>query len=212
MHAKVEKAKEYKSMAIANAITQKRGNHHMSTRPHDNRQETTKQMKIQSLANSHPLQLDKMQFQNYSTLQKYPSINSDPPERKDAEIYGIYKSANGNATGTCLYVGQTTGIRATKRFTEHTKDDQDCPWHISKCAYDKNNQNNWLYDTFQIESLKDATKFEVTCAEQFWIEKKGTLGNCNKVNAITKRAFDHYKNIAGNWEPVRHGFNGWEPH
>ena len=147
-------------------------------------------------------------------MQRYEYINSNPPKRKDSEIYGIY-TMNKGTVKDCIYVGQTTAERWFERFWEHATYDSWAPWHISKCGgYSQSNKEDWPYYPVQIEKLKDVTKFEVTAAEQWWIEDKRKRGAklLNHVNAMTRQAFDNYKIISGNYNPNNIGVaKSWTP-
>ncbi|MCO6358490.1 hypothetical protein [Roseivirga pacifica] len=167
----------------------------------DNRPETAAQRKLKESINEGKV------------AQRYPYIGSTPPERKDAQIYGIFEMNNG-VLGDCIYVGQTTDVRAGDRFVEHVQNDNWAPWFDNGVNdYRSNNDGDWPYVPRELEGLKDVTKFEVTAAEQWWIDHKGGKDNLqNRVNALTRVAFDFYKNINGNYDHTNIGVNAnWHP-
>jgi hypothetical protein len=135
---------------------------------------------------------------NSFIAQRYQYINSSPPSTKDSIIYGIYNMTSGTL-GNCIYVGQTIGDRAGTRFIEHVKNDSDMPWYGKD--YSSNDSDDWPYVPLTLEALKDVTKFEVTAAEQWWIEDKSkTTTLKNKINAMTKDTFNQYKVITNNYD------------
>jgi hypothetical protein len=143
-------------------------------------------------------------------LARYPYINSDPPERQDAIIYGIYQQ---NRLGklTLVYVGQTTDTRIGTRFVEHVDNDVGAPWYGMAIT---SNERNWAYVPRTFESLKNVTKFETTAAEQWWYEKYLKAG-ANLLNANTpmrKATFNSYKTISGNYDAANIGVaDSWAP-
>lgn len=154
------------------------------------------------LNNQHPLSSSSTSsaplLSESAVIQQYPYINSDPPGTKDALIYGIFKMNNG-VEGDCVYVGQTTMARAGDRFVEHVQEDDWAPWYGGD--YSSEDTDDWPYVPRKLEGLKDVTRFEVTAAEQWWIEhEQATKKLDNRINAMTKATFEKYKTIPGNYD------------
>lgn len=197
MGAKAMQFRDTKSRIGSNAVTQNNSDGGQHSGFVNNQAEPIKQATINNDLQE-PLNKPTKVWQSKKTIQKYPYINSDPPERKDAEIYGIFKQDKG-VCKECVYVGQTTKDRWFKRFQEHVVNDTWAPWHTNKY---QGAENTWPYNTIRLEELKDVTRFEVTAAEQWWIENKGKNSKLlNNINAMTKATFNTYKNISDNYAP-----------
>jgi hypothetical protein len=128
------------------------------------------------------------------TIQRYPYINSDPPDRKDAQIYGIYQTNKG-IIDNLLYIGQTTDDRAGIRFIEHVTNDKHAPWYYQNGIDYTVEEKKWPFVPRQLDRLKNVTKFETTAAEQSWMEHYGGTGKLkyNYNNAMTKKLFINIK-------------------
>jgi hypothetical protein len=136
-------------------------------------------------------------------VQKYDTIKSDPPTRKDSMIYG-YKTVNGSAAAPALYVGQALSGRDGQRFREHVLDpkESDRPWNLNnnKTLDYTGNIETWPYVPAALQKM-NATKFETTAAEQWWYENEGGTSLYNKQQPMKKDTFDAYKTITGNYDP-----------
>ncbi|WP_168769385.1 hypothetical protein [Yoonia sediminilitoris] len=137
--------------------------------------------------------------------QRYPNL--DGTDRKDALIYSI----NERASGEVIYVGQTTADRDWERWREHITLDTWAPWYVDYNHYDTLPRDQWAYDRFVLEELKDVTKFETTVAEQYWMEQHhGNLWNdstpCSAEN-FAKRSVN-----PALYDPARIGLtSSWKP-
>lgn len=147
-------------------------------------------------------------------VQRYQYINSDPPSRKDAQIYGIYKNPE-SSNPNPKYVGQTTIDRAGARFLEHVKEDEGTPWYGMTITSD---DSDWAYVPRQLEFLGNVTKFEVTAAEQYWFQNYGGKSSLISTSGGTpnqpmlKDTFNYYKTIKNNYDAknIQLG-NSWKP-
>lgn len=143
-------------------------------------------------------------------VQRYPYINSSPPDTDEAQIYGIFKATNMKKP---IYVGQTTWARAGDRWVEHTDDDNWAPWHKDNVGgYNWSDESTWPYVPRTLEHLVDVTKFEVTAAEQWWWEQKGARNLWNRQQPMTNATFHKYKSIPNNYDnkKIQVG-KTWEP-